>query len=154
MSSVEQPAAGSAGSTRPRHEQWEALVILFGEPHIQETRGRYNKVAADLKNAHYTEAQILRAGKLYQRDHGDWAFTPMSLLKHIDQLLHIDRSPPAARPGTSSVSEEDDRPGISFLEYAMSEQGKQDPNLSEETKMILRRTWQQSKRRNGHNHHS
>jgi hypothetical protein len=48
---------------------------------------------------------------------------------------------PTGRPATSTVSREDDRPGISLMEYAMSPAGKADPHLNEPTKQILRRVW-------------
>ena len=121
-----------------RFEQWDALVLLFGEPNVPQTRTLYGKVANQLQEAHYSKDQIVRAGKLYERDHKDWAFTPTSLVKYIDQLLHVDR-----RPASSNVSREDDRPGISLLEYAMTEEGKQDPNLSPQVKDTLRRVWKQ-----------
>ena len=119
-----------------RDPQWEALCALFGQPHVPQTRNLYNKVCKDLKAGHYTEDQIVRAGRLYQRDHKDWAFTPAALLKHIDQLLHIDR-----RPATSVVSHVDDRPGISLREYAQTPEGKADPNLE-----ALRQLWRRQHR--------
>ncbi len=107
-----------------RYEQWDALVELFGPANIEQTRGVYSKVASEFKKGHYSYDQIVKAGKVYQRDHKDWAFTPTALLKHADQLLHIER-----RPATSHVATEDDRPGISLKEYAQTPEGKQDPNL-------------------------
>jgi hypothetical protein len=126
---------------RAVHDQFEALVLLFGEPNVPQTRTLYGKVANQLQEAHYSKDQIVRAGKLYERDHKDWAFTPTSLVKYIDQLLHVDR-----RPASSNVSREDDRPGISLLEYAMSDAGKNDPCLDERTKDTLRRVWKRSSR--------
>jgi hypothetical protein len=35
----------------------------------------------------------------------------------------------------------DTRPGLSLLQYAMSEAGKADPNLTEEQKRVLRKVW-------------
>lgn len=86
------PAVPEKRRSREAYPQFDALVDLFGPPRTRSNQALYGKVANEMRDAGYSEADIHTAAGLYKSTYQHITITATALLKHIDQLMYENES--------------------------------------------------------------